>query len=115
VVTTCNFNLLFPFSKNSKFEKNQFNIDKVRNFTISKFYNFEMYKMYVGEQTLPTKICFFVKSRNFDITLIFLKLWIFTYLDMVFPVIVLVLDFDEVSKEVLHGHWKTIFKFAFRF
>jgi hypothetical protein len=34
-------------SKNPKFEKNRFNIDEVRNFRISKFYN----EMCVGGQT----------------------------------------------------------------
>jgi hypothetical protein len=35
--------------------------------------------------------------------MIFLKLWIFTNLNTVFPVIVLV--FEEFSEEVLHGYW----------
>jgi hypothetical protein len=37
----------------------------------------------------------------------FLKLWMFTDLNMVFPVVVLVFDFDfdEFSEGVLHGHW----------
>jgi hypothetical protein len=62
-------------------------------------------------QTLPTNIHFFVKFRNlkihnaFDITPIFLKLWIFTNLNRVFPVVVLVFGFDEFSEGVLHGHW----------
>jgi hypothetical protein len=51
-----------------------------------------------------------VKFRNLkihnvlDFTLIFLKLWIFTNLNMVFPVVVLVFDFDEFSEGMLHGH-----------
>jgi hypothetical protein len=39
-----------------------------------------------------------------DIIPMFLKLWIFTNVNMVFPVIVLVFDFDEFSEAVLHGH-----------
>jgi hypothetical protein len=52
-----------------------------------------------------------VKFRNskihniLDIKLIFLKLWIFTNFNTVFPVLVLVFDFEEFSEEVLHGHW----------
>jgi hypothetical protein len=35
---------------------------------------------------------------------IFLKLMIFTNFNAVFPVVVLVFDFEGFSKEVLHGH-----------
>jgi hypothetical protein len=35
---------------------------------------------------------------------IFLKLWVFTNFNMVFPVLVLVFDFEEFSEGVLHGH-----------
>jgi hypothetical protein len=66
-------------------------------------------------QHLPTKIHFFVKFRNWKISyfinnkLIFLKLWvwIFTNLNIVFPVVVLVFDFDEFSEGVLPGHYQT--------
>jgi hypothetical protein len=34
----------------------------------------------------------------------FLKLRIFTNFNMVFPVLVLVFDFEEFSEEVLRGH-----------
>jgi hypothetical protein len=60
---------------------------------------------------LPTNIRYFVKFRIskihniLDIKLIFLKLWIFTNFNTVFPVVVLVFDFEEFSEEVLHGHW----------
>jgi hypothetical protein len=37
-----------------------------------------------------------------DIKLIFLKLWIFTNFNTVFPVLVLVFVFEEFSEEVLH-------------
>jgi hypothetical protein len=66
--------------------------------------------MYVGGQTLPTNIHFFVKFRIskihnvLDAKGIFLKLWIFTNFNMVFPVLVLVFDFKEFSVGVLHGH-----------
>jgi beta-lactamase regulating signal transducer with metallopeptidase domain len=45
-----------------------------------------------------------------QITQIFLKLWIFTNLYVVFPVVVslLVFEFDEFSEGVSHGHCKTI-------
>jgi hypothetical protein len=68
--------------------------------------------MYVGGQALPTNIHFLVKFRIsnihnvLDIKLIFLKLWIFTNFYTVFPVLVLVFDFEEFSEEVLHGHLK---------
>jgi hypothetical protein len=39
-----------------------------------------------------------------DIKLIFLKLWIFTNFNTVFPDLVLVFDFEEFSEELLHGH-----------
>jgi hypothetical protein len=67
-------------------------------------------------QTLPTNIHFFVKFRKLkihstlDITPIFLKLWIFTNINMVFPVVVLVFDFDESSEGVLHGHFDWLHK-----
>jgi hypothetical protein len=35
---------------------------------------------------------------------IFLKLRMFTNFNTVFPVVVLVFDFEEFSEEVLHGH-----------
>jgi hypothetical protein len=66
--------------------------------------------MYVGEQALPSDIHFLVKFRIWkihnvlDIKLIFLKLWIFTNFNTVFPVVVLVFDFEEFSEGVLHGH-----------
>jgi hypothetical protein len=70
----------------AKFEKNRFIFDEVRNFT--------MKCMLVGKR---------LKIHNaLDITPIFLKLWIFTNLNVVFPVVVLV--FDEFSEGVLHGH-----------
>jgi hypothetical protein len=59
---------------------------------------------------LPTSIDFFVKFRvleihtALDITPIFLKLLIFTNLNMVFPVVVLDFDFEEFSEGMLHGH-----------
>jgi hypothetical protein len=61
-------------------------------------------------QALPTNIHFLVKFRfkkNYkvpaaDIKLIFLKLWIFTNFNTVFPVLVLVFDFEEFSEGVLH-------------
>jgi hypothetical protein len=43
-------------------------------------------------------------SYFINIKPIFLKLWIFTNLSMVFPVVLLVFDFDESSEGVLHGH-----------
>jgi hypothetical protein len=61
-------------------------------------------------QALPTNIHFFVKFRIskihnvLDVKGIFLKLWIFTNLNTVFPVLVLVFDFKEFSEGVLHGH-----------
>jgi hypothetical protein len=61
-------------------------------------------------QALPTSIHFLVKFRIskihniLDIKMIFLKLWILTNLNMVFPVLVLVFDFEEFSEGVLHGH-----------
>jgi hypothetical protein len=61
--------------------QSRFNIDEVRNVWISKFYNEK-----------------FLKFRNLkihnalNIYPIFLKLWIFTNLNMVFPVVVLVFD-----------------------
>jgi hypothetical protein len=71
----------------------------------------------MGGQTLPTNTHFFVKFRNLkihntlDITPIFLKLWIFTNLNMVFPVVaLLVFDFDEFLEGVLHGHYTTIIR-----
>jgi hypothetical protein len=74
--------------------------------------------MYVGGQALSTNIHFFVKFRIskihdvLDIKLIFLKLWIFTNFNTVFPVIVF--DFEEFSEGVLHGHWGTFLKRAQR-
>jgi hypothetical protein len=67
--------------------------------------------MYVGGQALPTNIHFFVTFRIseihnvLDVKVIFLKLWIFTNLNTVFPVLVLVFDFKEFSEWVLHGHY----------
>jgi hypothetical protein len=66
--------------------------------------------MYVGLQGLPTNINFLVKFRIskiqnvLDIKLTFLKLWSFTNFNTVFPVLVLVFDFEEFSEEVLRGH-----------
>jgi hypothetical protein len=59
---------------------------------------------------LPTNIHFLVKfriSKNsylINNKPIFLKLRIFTNFNTVFPVVVLVFDFEEFSEEVLHGH-----------
>jgi hypothetical protein len=64
---------------------------------------------------LPTNTHFFVKFRKLkmyntlDITMIFLKLWIFTNLNMVFPVVKLVFDFDEFSEGVLRGYYHNYF------
>jgi hypothetical protein len=66
--------------------------------------------MLVGKRCPPTY--FFVKFRiskihNFlDVKGMFLKLWIFTNFNMVFPVLVLVFNFKEFSEWVLHGHSK---------
>jgi hypothetical protein len=55
---------------------------------------------------LPTNIQFLVKFQISkihnvpDIKLIFLKLWIFTNCDTVFPVVVSVFDFEEFSEEL---------------
>jgi hypothetical protein len=74
------------------------------NFYISKFY----------KETFATNIRFFVKFRNskmshfINIKPLLLKFWIFTYLNMVFPVVVIVFDFNESSEGVLHGHCLTI-------
>jgi hypothetical protein len=59
--------------------------------------------MYVGGQTFRN-----LKIHNaLEITAIFLKLCIFNNLNMVFPVVVLVFDFNEFYSEgVLHGHSK---------
>jgi hypothetical protein len=58
-------------------------------------------------KNLPTnihsKISYFI-----NIKLIVSKLWIFTNLNMVFPVVVLVFDLNESSEGVLHGHWLNI-------
>jgi hypothetical protein len=43
-------------------------------------------------------------SYFINIKLIVPKLWIFTNLNMVFRVVVLVFDFNESSEGVLHGH-----------
>jgi hypothetical protein len=43
-------------------------------------------------------------SYFINIKPIFLKLCIFTNLNMVFPAVVLVFDFNESSEGVLHGH-----------
>jgi hypothetical protein len=66
--------------------------------------------MYVGGQRLPTNIHFHVKFRIqkfitsiLDIKLIFLKLCFFTNFNTVFPVIVLVFDFEEFSEGLSHG------------
>jgi hypothetical protein len=59
---------------------------------------------------LPTNINFLVKCRisknSYFINNkpIFLKLGIFNNFNTVFPVVVLVFDFEEFSEEVLHGH-----------
>jgi hypothetical protein len=64
--------------------------------------------MYVGGQALPTNIHFFVKFRIskihnvLDVKGIFLKLWIFTNFYMVFPVVLLVFDFDEFLEGVIN-------------
>jgi hypothetical protein len=58
--------------------------------------------MYVGGQSLPSpisKTSYFMNNKP-----IFLKLRIFTNFNTVFPVVVLVFDFEEFSEEVLHGH-----------
>jgi hypothetical protein len=54
--------------------------------------------MYVGRQILSVK---FRNSYFIDIKLNFLKLWIFTNFNKVFPVVLLVFDFDEFSEGVL--------------
>jgi hypothetical protein len=62
--------------------------------------------MYVGGQHVQFRNS---KSSCFiNIKPIFLKLWIFTNFSMVFPVVVLVFDFNESSEGVLHGHSKSI-------
>jgi hypothetical protein len=92
-------------SINLKFEKNQFNIEDDMNFWNSKFYK----ELYVGEQSvlqrLPTNMHFldfeFQKNSYFiNNKPLFLKLMIFTNFNMVFPVVVLVFDFEEFSEEV---------------
>jgi hypothetical protein len=56
------------------------------------------------------RIHFLVKFRNSKNSYfinnkpIFLKLRIFTNFNTVFPIVVLVFDFEEFSEEVLHGH-----------
>jgi hypothetical protein len=82
-------------SENPKFEKNQSNIKGIMNFYISKFYK---------------DVCWLATCRNsknsyfINIKPIYLKLWNFTNLNIVFPVLVLVFDFNESSEGVLHGH-----------
>jgi hypothetical protein len=72
-------------SKNPKFG-NRFDIDEAKKIWILKFYK----EIYVGGNITH----FLVKFRNskihnvFDIKLIFLKLWIFTNLNTLFPVVV---------------------------
>jgi hypothetical protein len=62
------------------------------------WHNFNL--RYNGKGCPPTYISSVVKFRNLkihnalNITPIFLKLWIFTNLNMVIPVVVLVFDFD---------------------
>jgi hypothetical protein len=62
--------------------------------------------MYVGGQAKHFLVKFPIsKIHNvLDIKLIFLKLWVFTNFNTVFPVLVLVSDFEEFLEMVLHGH-----------
>jgi hypothetical protein len=67
--------------------------------------------MLVGKRCPHTFLHKISKFNALDITPIFLKLWIFTNLNMVFPVVVLVFNFDESSEGVLHGHFYDILIF----
>jgi hypothetical protein len=58
------------------------------------------------QHTFPCKISNFKNFYFINNKLIFLKLRIFTNFNTVFPVVVLVFDFEEFSEEVLHGHWQ---------
>jgi hypothetical protein len=63
--------------------------------------------MLVGKRCPATNIHYFVEFPNLkthnalNINSIFLNLWIFTNLNMVFPVVVLVFDFDVFSEGVV--------------
>jgi hypothetical protein len=68
--------------RDTVFENNQFNIDEVRHFWISKFYK----EMYVGghlKNLITSKI-----HNVLDIEPIFLKVWIFTNFNRLLPVVV---------------------------
>jgi hypothetical protein len=72
--------------------------------------NFTRKCMLVGNACPATNIQFLVKFRISKTSYfinnkpIFLKLRLFTNLNTVFPVVVLVFNFEEFSEEVLHGH-----------
>jgi hypothetical protein len=62
--------------------------------------NFEIVQRNVCLRTLHTFLCKILKFKNFFINIKpnVPKLWIFTSLNMVFPVVVLVFDFNESSE-----------------
>jgi hypothetical protein len=62
-------------------------------------------------EILQGNVCWWATHNILDIKLIFLKLWIFTDLNTVFPVIVFVFDFEGFSEGVLHGHSIIVFHF----
>jgi hypothetical protein len=84
-------------SKNPKFERDWLNIKGIMNFQIFKFYN----EMYV---TFPCKCRNSKINIFFGITLITLKLWIFTNFNMVFSVVLLVFDFEKFLEGVINPH-----------
>jgi hypothetical protein len=63
-------------------------------------------KLEISEVRNFTMKCMLVGKRYYFINIkpVFLKLWNFTNLNMVFPVVILVFDFNESSEGVLHGH-----------
>jgi hypothetical protein len=60
--------------------------------------------MYVGRQRFPVKFRNSKIHNALDIQPISLKLWIFINFNMVFSVVLLVFDFEEVLEGVIKPH-----------
>jgi hypothetical protein len=69
--------------------------------------------MLVAPTDIPCELIskFNKKSYFININPTFLKLWICTHFNMIFPVVVLVFDFDEFSEGMLHDYWKYIIEY----
>jgi hypothetical protein len=68
----------------------------------TRYYYYYYYNIHFLVKFRTSKNSYFINNKP-----TFLKLRIFTNSNTVFPVVVLVFDFEEFSEEVFHGQWFT--------